>query len=189
MNAKVRAAKKIVGRCSIVLAVPFGTGCALDSSKTGPTEATTTTAEAWTTNVGHTRSQHVLTISLPVGVALDSVVLSARGSIRIGDGTNVKGSPDASSKVTNTGTGHTDIGVAAALQDVLSLGPITLHSGAQIDGSVTSAATVVERANVVVTGSITQRATLTPVQDISWTVTFPARGSDVTVDSGLTQAP
>src|SRR5258708_5822750 len=142
VNAKVRAAKKIVGRCSIVLAVPFGTGCALDSSKTGPTEATTTTAEAWTTNVGHTRSQHVLTISLPVGVALDSVVLSARGSIRIGDGTNVKGSPDASSKVTNTGTGHTDIGVAAALQDVLSLGPITLHSGAQIDGSVTSAATV-----------------------------------------------
>jgi hypothetical protein len=129
-------------------------------------------------------------ILVPVGVGIDRVVLGTNGTLTIGSSATVSGS--TGTLVTNAASTSTLVGSNAKVPTVDSVASVRLNNGAQVGGDVTTAGTLSRGSSTVVSGTISQQATLTPLFAVHWTATPPAlTKANVSVASGasLTLAP
>jgi hypothetical protein len=120
-------------------------------------------------------------ITVPRGVDFRTVLFGGSNSVRVSDGVRVVSATAADGQTSSAGPVTTEIGSDAAVRSITSVAPAFIRSRARVDGFVRSGGTVTVQSPVVVTGGITQNAVVTPVQRISWTVTFPAPGAAVRV--------
>jgi serine protease len=146
------------------------------------TESTSQTAAALT------ESRRV-TFTLPAGVEFAQVALGANGSLKIDDRAQVL-TPTGFALSTNAGTA---VGAASTYGTDTKVGSITsnpavaLRDRTRVTGAVVSGKTVTPGNSVVVTGTTTQNAVLTPVQQLSWNVVLQLGTQDVTVAGGTSR--
>jgi hypothetical protein len=151
--------------------------CALNGGPDGPLAKET---ELLTGSV-------TLNVALPAGVPLHQVLLGASGSVALGATVFIQGTASSPVTLTVTGQAGATVGANAQIQNLTSQGPIDLGAGVEVSGSVISGASISEKKNVIVAGSIQQNATLTPFEQFSWTVDFPAPGAAVSLSPGSAQ--
>jgi hypothetical protein len=131
-----------------------------------------------------------VTISVPAGIDLRQVAVGAKGNLQVGNGAHILTTTGGFALSTNAdlGTSTSSVyGVESRVGPITSTAAVSLQDRAQVAGSVVSGRAVTRGANVSVSGSITQNAVLTPVQDVSWTVDFPLATTDVTANGGQTR--
>ena len=120
----------------------------------------------------------LVSLQLPRGVGLHSVVLGGTEVVTVADGVAITAStPDGALAVTSVGTGETNLGVETRIAgDVTSVGPVKLRDRAVVEGDVTTAAELLHDAVWTVEGAVTEAVDLTPFTAYSWTVAFPPSG-------------
>lgn len=120
-----------------------------------------------------------LSVSLPIGVPLRDIALSATSSIRISDRVQVRPEPgsDTAAVMSNTGPGETEIGADSISRDLRSFGSVVLRERATIIGDVVTQGIVTTQNAVTMTGSVTEEANLQEPREISRDFTFPGGDS------------
>jgi hypothetical protein len=127
-----------------------------------------------------TASTQKLVVNLPSSSTVANVVLGAAGSLAVGDRATTKRADGTFAQVTNAGSASSNLGADSQVGDALSIAPLTLQDRAHVNGNATSAAGITRGTGTVVTGQVSQN---TPIayDRLSWDVSFPASGPDVTV--------
>jgi hypothetical protein len=139
---------------------------------------------------GSTRSTQVAAFGFPFPACTpaSAACVYATQSAAVRDRARINRGTLPIGALVNSGSGLTEIGVQANTGDILSIGNVTLHDRAVVNGVVQTQGTIAPGSNIVVTGGSTQHATLNlpPPLDIS-SVVFPApTGGVVTVNPDQT---
>ncbi len=167
-------------RCMGVLAAALvATGCSAESAEV---ESVGDVVEATTTVLGG-----ALQVDLPDGISLEGTALAASGQLSINDRASVFGAVSGLGVAVNVGTGTTTVGADARVGDVLGGGNLTLRDRALIARNAQAGGTLSRGSNVVVNGTISQRAPLKPKVNRSWLVAFSDSATNVTLNSGQNQ--
>lgn len=138
---------------ALILALAGATGCSEPESqeKDG--------------NIGLARQQlsgtGTLSVALPIDVVVTDVALASTGHVRVADRSKVLADAGPA-RLTSTGTGETNIGADAVVRDIASVGNVFLRERARVEGNVLTQGTIGTQNGVVVTGTRTEHATLTP---------------------------
>ncbi len=114
-----------------------------------------------------------LTIALPGNLAPQATPLAATKSLRIADRASILKKSSGYATVVNTGDGPTRLGVDARSGSIWSGGKVTLAPRAMVDGFVKSAKGLQREPGSVVTGTTDAAATLSPLRQSTWQVSFP----------------
>jgi RHS repeat-associated protein len=115
-----------------------------------------------------------ITLHFPKGVGRDSVVFGANGTLKLNDRDKVQGAAGNAGAVSNAGSGETNLGAASSVGSVTSVASVTLRSNAQVKGDLTTAAaTITKQPGAHIGGELHKNATLTPLDELSWTVHLP----------------
>lgn len=148
-----------------------------------------------TESIGRTSSalteQKRVNFVLPAGVDFAQVALGANGTLQLDDRVQVLTPNNGFALSTNAGTAGaaiSTIGLDTKVGSIVSTAAVSLKDRARVNGSVTSGRSVGQGQDVVITGSTTQNAVLTPVQDLSWNVSFTVGTSDITASSGQSKS-
>ncbi len=115
-------------------------------------------------------SSSPMDIRIPAGVAWDEVSIGAATTLTIGQGVQILDGEGAPTLMTSAGSGIT-AGSGAIVPGIASTGAVSVGSGAQVNGDVKSGADVLMDGSC--TGTVTGNATMTPVQELSFVVSFP----------------
>lgn len=137
-------------------------------------------------------TQATVTVSVSGETGLHDVALGASDSMRVGPGVHVTSVSGSVASISNTGSAQTELHATSVVDgDVVSVGQVALYDNAHVDGSLTTAATVVPQPNNGTVGEppIVENATLDPSTIYTWTVDFPASSLVYTLNSGDTQSP
>jgi RHS repeat-associated protein len=110
---------------------------------------------------------------LPKGVTRDSVVLGANGILKLNDRDEVIDGAGAPGAVSNAGSGETTLGAYSAVGAVTSVVSVVLRSWGTIQGDVQTGGTFTKQVGAQTIGTVQEQATLTPVEEFSWTVSLP----------------
>lgn len=120
-----------------------------------------------------------------------SIPVYAAGSLSINDRVTLTTS-GAPAGAFNGGTGQTHLGVDSAIGSLVSNGDVFAAERAHINGDLTTSGVLTQQNNVVIAGTLTQRAALTFPNLEAFTVAFPtADQGDRSLEPGqsLTLAP
>ncbi len=128
-----------------------------------------------------------LSIPLPPGAPMSSVVLGANSTLLIGNNVSVleEGSSGSHPMIANTGTGTTSTtqtGVSLKT-DLWSIGNVFLATGTSVAGSVTTAGSLTQQTGVTVAGSVLQHQTLSAVPT-TLAIIFPSSSTNITLQPG-----
>jgi len=126
---------------------------------------------------------------LPATADFRTVAVGSLSQLLIGDRARVSTPSGGFATTTHAGTSIVTYGYDTNVGAVVSLGSVKLLDRARVNGSLTTGNDVTYAENpssVVVTGGITQFATLTPLSTYQWKVPFNVVTSTVTVTSGTT---
>ena len=132
-----------------------------------------------------------LSIPLPPGSSMSSVVLASSSSMLLGN--NVKVSEDGVSTgrpmIANTGTGllSTQTGVNDLTADIWSVGSVSLATSTNVAGSLTTGGTLTKQTGVTIGGTVTQHQSLAAVPT-TISVTFPSSSTDAILNPGQNSA-
>lgn len=119
------------------------------------------------------------TVSFPAGVSKDAVVLASTASLVIRDGVLLSEPAGGSAAVSNNGGTTLEVGNDARTGSISSVGSVILRDRVRVEGNIRTVGSVTRGSNVVVTGTTTQGAVLTPATTLQWAICFP---SSVTED-------
>jgi hypothetical protein len=136
-------------------------------------------------------SGKVVGLTLPKGASSDQVVIGATQQVLLGLNDAISGS-DGFDFITNTGGLGLSVPTGTTVDNLSSVGGITLLSGAKANGSVTSGGSVIISPGATVGGTVTRNATLTPLETTSWALppSSTSKGSvDVQRGQSITIAP
>ncbi len=121
--------------------------------------------------------QRTFAIELPPGFAADEVAIGATESLFLNDRvrlTAVAGQPLA--PAANLGSGELDVGVDASTGELFAEGAVRLHDRASVQGAITTEGVLTRGNGTTVSGTITERASLT-TDLAAWQVCFPSANS------------
>ncbi len=130
-----------------------------------------------------------IAVSMPKGVLLGTLALSANGSLDLADRAVVVLKSGA---VANSGTGTLTVGVDGKVGPIWSIGNVFLRTGTTVAGNVTLGGTITTQSPVAIQGVVQQTTTLSPADVVGWGITWPAtsRGNrDVQPGQQLTELP
>jgi hypothetical protein len=131
----------------------------------------------------------VVTLSLPHGVSADEVVLGALDDLDMKNGATVTADANGLGFIAVVGNDPLRLREDTSVQQVAAVGDVVLSHGAIANGSVTSGGDITTHAGATIVGTITEHATLTPPDPVSWTFTPKGpNGGSVDVDPGQTKA-
>lgn len=99
--------------------------------------------------------------------------MSAINGMNLGDRTRLESPSGAPVNLTNFGEAVLNVGVEARVGSIVSQGPVFLRERARVDGSVTTARYVQRQNQVIVTGTVTEFATLALPPPLSITTPWP----------------
>jgi hypothetical protein len=119
-----------------------------------------------------------LTITLPIGAGLSEIALGSNDFVRIADRTKILAASSGVGKIASTGAGLTTLWYDVRARDVVSVGDVVLRDRVRVDGSATSQGIITANNTVVITGTRTEHATLTPPTTIARPVDFVG-GTDI----------
>lgn len=104
----------------------------------------------------------LITLKYPAGASKDVAVASIDGALTIGDRAVFQEPDGAFAPSTQVGAGGINAGADTRLGSLSAQGSVVLRSRARITGDVVTASTIQPQDGVVVTGTSTSGATLTP---------------------------
>jgi hypothetical protein len=128
-----------------------------------------------------------LSISLPNGLGLLGVGLSASDSLRIADRVTMTAPSAGFDSAINTGTVATDVGTDTHLINVISQSALTIHDRSALSGFAESASTVSLINGATAAGGTLQHTPITPLQVFSWTINVPASSGNIDLEPGQTR--
>ena len=115
--------------------------------------------------------------------------IEARESFLLDDRAQLTNLAGGFAGLLSSGTGATRFGMNTHARGVLSVGPVTLLSGAIADGNVTSASTVSKDPTAVINGTTAQFGVVN-LPALPSLPAFPApTGGSITINSGQTSSP
>jgi hypothetical protein len=155
---------------------------------TGPFLATQGTVIAYRAkdHAGNLEQTNTLTVTGDSSGFAQRDAVFAGNSLLIDDSVVVTSAQSGgSADLVNAGPAQTNIGSAASVSNVTSRGLITLRDRAHVNGNiVTSQASITKQNGIVITGTVTTKATLTLPSLSSCAISFPTLGAPVTVAPG-----
>jgi hypothetical protein len=124
------------------------------------------------------------TIPLPPQVPVQSIGAGANDTLLIGDRAIVRTPAGAFATIANLGAAQTNLGTDTRVGNVWSVGAVTLRDRARVAGFVRSQRAVTIAATASVNpGPVVANTAFTPLDSISWTVTFPSPTGNVTLQT------
>jgi hypothetical protein len=162
-----------------LVAALVATGC---GAEYGEVESLGQSQEATTVPMGGT-----IQVELPDGISLETTAIAATGQLSVNDRAQILGAVSGLGVAMNVGTGQTTIGADARVADVVGGGNVGVRDRAFVARNVQAGGTFTRGNNVIVNGSIAQRAPLKPKVNRSWLVAFSDTAANVTLSSGQSQ--
>jgi hypothetical protein len=174
--------KSVVRSLGVLVLALVATGCSADDADYAEDASLGESVEATTTVMGGS-----LQVDLPDGIALETTAIAATGQLSVNDRANVLGTVGGLGVAVNVGTGQTTVGTDARIGDVLGGGNVSVRDRAFVARNVQAEGTFTRGSNVIVNGTIAQRAPLKPKVNRSWLVGFSDTAANVTLNSGQSQ--
>jgi hypothetical protein len=143
------------------------------------------------TRSGALTGPQMFTIRLPNPVGLPSVAVAASDTLRVADRASTISPLTGAVSLVNTGTVQTDVGADTKLGTIISQSAIVIRDRSKVSGDAQSAGDISLINGATVSGTVKRLTAITPLQTFSWTVTFPAPGSAVSLepDTSRTLSP
>jgi hypothetical protein len=156
--------------CLILLV--FGLAQCSSQDKSGGSSTGTTT--------GALTGPATFTIRLPPRVPAQSIGAGANDTLLIADRTTVRTPSGAAATVANLGSAQTNLGTDTRVGNVWSVGSVVLRDRARVEGFIRSQSGITVPPTASVTpGPVVANTAFTPLDSVSWTVTFPSPTGDV----------
>jgi len=108
-------------------------------------------------NAGHSEPSHSVTLPpSPLNAQTSELTLLAKGNLLVDDGVSLLLPSGLPAAVGNSGSGQTDIGVAARVGNIWSVAPVSLRDRSTVQGMIRTSGKVFPQNQVTVTGSVSQ---------------------------------
>lgn len=160
------------------------------TATTSSTGTVTNTVTVTQTATGTATNTATVVMPFPSGLGFSSVAVAANGTILFGDRSTTVFGDGTPAPLANAGAALTDIGAHGHVGALTSIAPVTLRSSAVVNGDLRTSGLVTPQDGVVVTGTTTQNAVLTPVSYGAWSTVLPSSSmGDIKLYSGMNASP